>query len=378
MVFESTERYLVERVLGEGGHGVVYEAIDRETGLKIALKTLRTLSPETLFEFKKEFRSIQNLNHPNLVELYDLGTAHGTWFFTMQLVEGHSVLEYVRPSSLMLSAHETTGRLDNAANLSLPSVPEPDTLQRQTPIPSLRSIGGTLDLLRLRSCMAQVAHGLMALHETGKVHRDIKPNNMLVTPQGRVVILDFGLAAEVSETSMPRSDTEISGTVAYMAPEQAAASSVGPAADWYALGVVLYECLSGRLPFAGNPMQVLVDKQRFDPPDPRQFSPDLPKTLAELALAMLAINPNDRPKGLEIVERLQAINTVDTVWASTAGTNAFVGREHELEVLERAFSQLHHGPQAVCISSESGLGKSTLLRQLIRKLERRMPVPLIL
>ena len=121
--------------------------------------------------------------------------------------------------------------------------------------------GGALDEVRLRATLTQLAEGLIALHAAHKVHRDIKPSNMLVTETGRVVLLDFGLAADVdARRAIPRSD--VVGTIAYMAPEQAAGVSVAPAADWYALGVVLFEALTGRLPFPGTAMEVLIAKQR--------------------------------------------------------------------------------------------------------------------
>ncbi len=369
MAFEGTDRFTVRRVLGEGANGVVYEAVDNETGLSVALKTLRTLSADTLFQFKQEFRSIQNLHHPNLVELFELSSAKGTWFFTMQLVEGTGVLEYVRPSSTTVTPLDTTERLTRFENLTAPGARE------LAPVASVSSVGGALDLARLRSCMAQVAEGLKALHDAGKVHRDIKPNNMLVTREGRVVILDFGLAAELRETARPHVDAEIAGTVAYMAPEQAAAGNVTAAADWYALGVVLFEALTGRLPFVGPAIDVLLDKQAKPAPDPRQFNPDLPAALADLTVALLATDPAARPGFGEVLAKLQTTANVEAVWASTSGTNAFVGRGKELEALNTALAHTSRGPQAVCISGESGLGKTTLVRQFIRGLERQTPAP---
>ncbi|HEX4456341.1 MAG TPA: serine/threonine-protein kinase, partial [Polyangia bacterium] len=208
--FTGTTRFVLKRRLGEGGMGVVWEALDRERLTPVALKTLRNLAPETLLRFKHEFRALQDLAHPNLVSLGELIEEDGQWFFTMELVRGESLLSWVRPPSL------PSDKFDEA---------------------------------RLRAAFAQLATGLAALHARGLVHRDVKPSNVLVAEDGRVVVLDFGVVAEVSAHE---EGGGVVGTAAYMAPEQAAGGPLGAAADWYAFGAVLHQALTGVLPFSGR------------------------------------------------------------------------------------------------------------------------------
>ena len=183
-------RFEILRSVGQGGMGVVYEAMDHERGRRIALKTLLSPEPDQLLRFKNEFRALQDIQHPNLVVLGELREIEGRLFFTMEFVDGVRFLRWVRPSS------------DEAA--------------------------GELDEERLRDALRQLAAGLVALHDAGKVHCDIKPANVLVTTSerltGRVVILDFGVVADANRKPDART---IAGTPNYMAPEQSFGLAVG-------------------------------------------------------------------------------------------------------------------------------------------------------
>lgn len=365
-MFSGTDRFRVQRVLGEGSHGVVYEVLDAESGTLLALKTLRTLSADELADFKQEFRSIQDLSHPNLVELFDLQVTADTWFFTMQLVEGVNFLEYVRPASRMLAETQETRRLATP-----PPIPAPD----DEPQPYWPNVAGALEVPRLTACLIQLVRGLMALHDAGKVHRDVKPSNTRVTVDGRLVLLDFGLAKEVRHREKDQSD--IIGTVAYMAPEQAAGTQVTAAADWYSLGVMLFEALTGRVPFYGSAVRVLLDKQHRDAPDPRTLEPDVPAALADLTVALLDRSPSRRPTGLQILQRLEARPTFEPL-LSTGSKGIFVGRAQELDLIHRAYDEARERPRVVCFAGPSGMGKTTLIREALRSLERRAPPPLVL
>src|SRR6266850_6154244 len=211
--FLGTERFRIRRRLGSGGMGIVYEAHDRQTDKVVALKALTRTEASHISRFKNEFRSLADVSHPNLVTLYEFMADGQYWFFTMELVQGVNFLEYVRPgyharkhqssrtptlrkisedtTNEMLADYEAeTQQLDSGKDNYLPGesaeTPEESSLSKSR-----------LDPDRLQLALRQLAEGLHGLHETGKLHRDIKPSNVLVTKEGRVVILDFGLVAEV-------------------------------------------------------------------------------------------------------------------------------------------------------------------------------------
>src|SRR5262249_32538671 len=154
---------------------------------------------------------------------------------------------------------------------------------------------------------------------------DVKPANVLVTRGGRVVLVDFGLARDAS---VPGSDARAVGSVDYMAPEQAASKPVGPAADWYAVGAILYESLTGRTPCTGAPLEILMNKQSRPPTPPRALRADVPRDLEALCLELLAPEPNARPTGEQILARLGASEPHELRGASAPPP--FVGRVSEL------------------------------------------------
>ena len=203
--FSGTERFQLIRELGMGGMGVVYEAFDKEREERVALKTLRNVDGNAILLFKQECRSISGVHHPNLIRLGELFESRGDWVFTMELIRGVDLMSWVH---------------DGEAQ-------------------------------RLRDALGQLVTGLGALHEAGHVHRDIKPSNVLVS-DGRVVLLDFGLATRHDRDPLSWSDGEMVGTPAYMAPEQASSRPAGPEADFYSVGVILYQALTGRLPIEGR------------------------------------------------------------------------------------------------------------------------------
>jgi hypothetical protein len=350
---ERSERFEIVRQLGAGGMGIVYEAIDRQRGARVALKTLKNLDGGSLFRFKREYRSLQGLQHPNLVSLGDLVEEAGAWFFTMDLVRGVDFLRHVR------------------GDLSPAEIESTVSVSPSTPPVRNRTATTRFDEARLRAALRQLAEGLQFLHAAGKVHRDLKPSNVLVDETGRIVILDLGLVYDVLE-ERASTDDHIVGTVAYMSPEQAEAKRVGPASDWYSVGVMLYEALTGHLPHTGTAIQVLQNKRHVEVTPPSRLAADLPSDLDLLCHQLLHIEPASRPPGDEIVRRLGATppRTARPLASRTGEAAPFVGRTRELELLREALAQVDGSAQTVLIQGDSGFGKSALVRHFVETLPR--------
>ena len=303
--------YRIESELGRGGMGVVYRAFDEKRGVAVALKTLKRADSTAILRFKQEFRALADVSHPNLVALHELTADGPSWFFTMELVEGVDFLSFVRWGTEQTAPlPETTDDL-GPPSPSLPGAPrsaqsafgdtEPFDLKQVKAGPRVRAHRGfslsPAVLARLRIALLQLAEGVAVLHEAGKLHRDLKPSNVLVTRQGRLVILDFGLAADLGASGLHQSLVPyVLGTSAYMAPEQAAGLPVSPASDWYSLGSMLYEVLTGHPPFLGRPHQMLIDKLRLDPPAPSELVPGVPDDLNVLCVDLLRRDPGRGPR----------------------------------------------------------------------------------
>jgi serine/threonine protein kinase/tetratricopeptide (TPR) repeat protein len=319
--------YELLRELGRGGMGVVYEAFDQKRQRKVALKTMQGIDPRALLRFKQEFRSLAGLNHFNLVSLYELIGDGTHWFFTMEIIEGVSFLRFVRNDDTRRS--------------------------------------------RLRESLRQLVRGVHFLHENGKLHRDIKPSNVLVTEQGRVVLLDFGLTAEMDRDRLHHS-ANLLGTVAYMAPEQAGRRALSPASDWYAVGVMLYEALTAKLPFDGDNHEILYVKQCQDPPPPTSWDAHIPPDLAELCMDLLRRDPHARAKGEDILSRLASVEEPELQTAPPLPSSGqhvevpLIGRQQHLQILTESLLQMRQGRTVVVeLHGRSGAGKSALVHRFL-------------
>jgi tetratricopeptide (TPR) repeat protein len=329
--FSGTARYEVRGLLGRGANGVVYRALDSETGRDVALKTLTGSDAEQLYHLKAEFRALSMIAHPNLVQLDALVVSGSECFFTMELLEGRTFHDFARA----LRGNEWTE--------------------------------GSLDAFV--AALRQLVAGITALHAAGKLHRDIKPTNVIVTHDGRAVLVDFGLCTELRLVERARSS--FVGTLLYMAPEQAWGKPLSPAADWYALGAVLYEAIVGKAAFEGAPAALLFAKQAA-PSLPHDLSPRT-RSIAELAVALMAPDPARRPKADAILAALQSSETT----AATKTAPPFIGRRAETASLEAAFADVQRGRPAVAkVEGISGIGKTTLVESFLDGLEERGAVVL--
>jgi hypothetical protein len=380
VAFRGTTRFRLVRFLGRGGMGVVYEAFDETNAVPVALKLLPVVSPDMLLRFKREFRAVADVRHPNLVRLGELVSEGSQWFFSMELVQGIDLMSYVRgvepPSRTSLAPVL-------ASDAPTPIVMPGEAIRRYDPssgLPLGSPPGGNYREERLRPALAQLARALAALHAAGAVHRDVKPSNVLVTAEGRAVLLDFGLVSAASiETTQSGA-----GTPEYMAPEQVAMQPVNGAADWYAFGVILFELLSGRLPFEGLPHEILYRKQHGRAPRLATLAPGVPVDLAALCDRLLEADPELRASGPEVLAALAPApvgRAIDPPPAPRDDAVRFVGREQELDAMEAALDAVRRGDGArvLIVRGESGVGKSALVRAFLEtRLETNENAPPIL
>ena len=320
--FEGTERYTVRRRVGAGGMGVVYEVDDHARNQVVALKTLKRRSGHDIYQLKREFRQLADVAHPNLVSLYDLVVDERHCFFTMELVDGVTFVEYARTN-------------DSLSNV----------------------------FARIRGVFPQLVHGIHELHRRGLQHRDIKPSNVLVTMAGRVVILDFGLTSG-AVLDMP--GYERAGTPAYLSPEQCNAGPVSSASDWYSVGATLYHALSGRLPFEGTVRDVIEKKMTEEPRSIADVVPDVPRDLAHVCMAMLHREPRARMSGASALDSLSVGADGAPSAPSDRRGDVFVGRQTALDVLSAAWANVQaHRSASVFVHGPSGIGKSALVQHFI-------------
>jgi predicted ATPase/serine/threonine protein kinase len=371
----TLNRFDVVRQLGSGGMGVVYEAYDHEIDSVVALKMLQTVDGDGIFQFKKEFRALADIQHPNLVRFGELLSDGGQWFFTMELVHGANFLQYVRLGGHDEAAVGADIQLTRTAGRTLTHTLELQQLGNRpadNPLPLRADHACGYDESRLRDAASQLATALHVLHQSGRIHRDVKHTNVLVRDDGHVVLLDFGLIEELAALQGQQHRRDVVGTPLFIAPEQIRGGTVGPNVDWYAFGVMLFHALTGTLPFRGSRDKVLRDKCNFAAPAPRSLLPDIPDDLNQLCVELLDRDPERRPQGEAILRRLGVDPNKAVLTSHRTGNTAdvFIGRQTELATLEEALAQCkaRHGV-SVIVQGEPGVGKSALVRRFLGELD---------
>ena len=270
----SIGRYRVGPLLGRGGMADVYACVDERDGRDVAVKVLRDIGPSDAGQRSAEVQFLAELRHPHLVELLDAGSHEGREFVVMPLVEG-----------------PTLGQLC-----------------REGPLP----------LVRTGQIGAAVADGLAYIHAEGVVHRDVKPDNVLLGPSTQVRLADFGIARLISATRATQTGLMV-GTANYLAPEQVNGAHIGAPTDVYALGLVLLECLTGRREYQGTPVEAALARLQRRP----QIPHDLPGGWSALLNAMTATEPAERPAASTAAGALHEL--VANPWAAAAALEAAIG-----------------------------------------------------
>ncbi len=293
--------YQILNELGRGGMGAVYKANDYRRNRIVAMKVLPAELAYTrtfMQRFEREIETLQRLNHPNIVQMYDVGEAEDIRFYCMEYVDGGSVEH----------------RLET---------------------------GDRLPLVEALDITYQVAEALEYAHSQGVIHRDIKPGNILITRDGTAKLTDFGVA-KVIEATMVTVTSGIVGTIEYLAPEQASGGAVTPATDIYSLGVTLYEMVTGRPPFEGEtPSQILHRQLHSLPEQPRNLRPEVPQRLNDLIVKMLEKQSERRISSAQALKReLERIKV----------QLALAGRQVSAEVLQRERGWRDYVPLAVGVA----------------------------
>ncbi len=342
-----SQRFQLVRKLGEGGMGVVYKAQDTKLPRFVALKFLSgEVAPEaqSMERFRREARAASALNHPNICTIYDIDEHEGQPFIVMELIEGQTVRHLIS----------------------------------QSPSP-----------VRIAQVGGQVARALGAAHTAGIIHRDIKPENLMVRGDGYVKVLDFGLARLVSSSaelakeitnnsSFETTPGTLLGTIRYMSPEQVRGKTVEAHTDIFSLGVVLYELAVGRHPFeADSQVGVLHAILSQVPLTLSHLHPGIPSSLATLISAMLEKEAPLRPSAAEVERALAEISAgvseADAFRVALPPCRHTVGREKQRAELRAAFESVAttgHG-MMVCVAGEPGIGKTTLVQDLLTELNAR-------
>jgi tetratricopeptide (TPR) repeat protein len=417
--------YRTLRMLGRGGGGVVYHAEHLGTGLEVALKTVALPRQELLEGIRREIHTLARIRHPGVVRILEEGLEHGVPWYAMELVEGLTLRQHCRalasaeietqqerstPTTLSMAGKEVgtepqpgtqsrpsgdavpeapatepntgivsvTGLLASREMAAAPAGPRRVAVQRverpALPEPALRAI-----LRAMRRLCATLAY----VHGEGLVHRDLKPGNVLVRPDGAPVLVDFGLvtrfAGPLSREALEVGSGPI-GTVPYMAPEQVLGELLDARADLYALGCMLYELISGRPPFVGRtPGEVLDQHLEAQPVSLLELHPELPETLDALVLRLLRKRPEERlGHADDVAAALERLGAEDGFAHEAPMPRAylyrprFTGRTEVLELLDGLVRQLNvQGGALVLLGGESGVGKTRLAVEAAKEAQSR-------
>lgn len=323
-------RYELQTEIGRGTFGHVFKAWDRLAQVQLAVKVLHSNAWPARLYFKNEFRTLKQIDHPHIVKLYDGFFDDEPWMFTMEFVPGRSFLDGLQ---------------------TFPS----NERERM-----------------VRSRLRGLAEGLHHLHARGLQHRDLKPANILVHADGRVVLLDFGLVRNIGDDGGQAAS--FVGTLPYMAPEQLTGGQVTSASDWFAVGSVLYQALTGELPFPDGAWS-LRHGGNGDLRSPQELRPDVATDMSDLCMALLQGSPAARASYDQVIA---AAGVGEALPREGTMEEPFFGRARELDLIVDAFRSSVEQPTVVHLCGPSGIGKTALVRRALSEIKRANPDVLLL
>lgn len=372
---QSIAHFQVLSELGRGGMGVVYKVKDTRTG---ALAALKMIPPESLgraeseLRFKREFRAMQRVEHPNVIRVFDSGTHEGCPYFTMELVEGSEIRRYVDGE---------TPIVPNGKD-GPPAILTPGQIERLNVPQRVKTVA---DLI------AQVGFALAEIHSHRIVHRDLKPDNILVTKSGVAKLMDFGIAKQLSNTNEHSSGGMVVGTFKYLSPEQALGGDIDGRADLYCLGIILYELLTGRHPFySENSVGYAYHHAKKIPPALDKLNPGVHPGLKGICERLTKKDPRERfataedlvaavreavgdgPAPPESTTRLPVRNLPFELAKDQVFAPALIGRDTEKRQIVAAAESLLVGQGSlVVVNGRPGIGKTRLIREAAAELKAK-------
>lgn len=318
--------FLLIRQLGKGGMGNVYSAIDLRSTAHVAVKVMRHLDSWSIYRFVEEFSWLSQLNHPHLVKLYDAFSEGDTRYFSMEQVEGLTIRNWFQTLS-------------------------PTDVSRWN---------------MLRQVLAETASAIRFLHDCDVMHRDVKPTNLMITPNRRAMLLDLGLAMRSGKSTAGLQlldGSKIVGTIQYLPPEALRGDPQTFASDWYSFGVLIFETITNSFPpISVDPKNKDLNlRYQLNESALRAKLQGLPEDLMALCTDLLSVDPRARPLGNEIIQRLGA---EDSGALSFAGDSVCFGRDEVLDQITSCFRDKTH--KLVLVRGESGIGKTTVLKHWTR------------
>lgn len=368
--------YRLDEVLGRGGMGIIYRAVHLDTEQVVALKTIRVPQAPMVQAIRREIRALEALDHPGIVKIVDSGLHRGVPWYAMALVDGVSLRTWVTETEILPPS-------DTEAPPSIQATDEEDTVQlgARNPArkPTHEEVGHSASRLRIPAAQGKlqevldlvraICEPLAYMHGKGLVHRDLKADNILVTPNGQPILVDFGVATRGAQgREVLEMGTLLVGSAAIMAPEQITGGRVDARADLYALGCLLYHLVVGQRPFLGNRHALLKMHLSTMPVLPGACV-ELPSSLEALILTLLAKNPADRIGHVQdVVAVLDALGAQPPVLPEAPAPPRipvyrprFVGRDEALEGLSTLIAE---GPGGLAtVGGERGSGKTRLLME---------------